>query len=107
MSACFSVLAPHLIEVCIDILSAALVQLHVADFVSKAGDADDIVRLQVLDEEVTTGLGHILHLIPGENQGSFVARKCLTATVLVENSVRVCTQTVASSFSESATAAVC
>ena len=64
MSACFSVLAPHLIEVCIDILSAALVQLHAADFLSKAGDADDIGRPKVLSEEVTACFGHIFHLIP-------------------------------------------
>lgn len=48
----------------IDILSTLLVQLCAADLFSKAGNADDISRLQVLREEITACLGHILNLIP-------------------------------------------
>lgn len=58
------IFAPHLIEVCIDVLSTSLVQLCAADLFSKAGDADDISRLQMLSEEITACLGHILDLIP-------------------------------------------
>lgn len=60
--------AAHLIEVCIDILSCSLVQLCAADLLGKAIDADDVGRLQVLSEEITTCLGHILHLIPCRKQ---------------------------------------
>lgn len=56
--------APHLVEVCIDVLSAPLVQLSAADLLGEAGDADDVGRLQVLREEVTACFGHILHLVP-------------------------------------------
>lgn len=60
--------APHLIEVCIDVLSRPLVQLCAADLLGEAVDADDVGRLQVLREEITTCLGHILHLIPCRKQ---------------------------------------
>lgn len=58
------VLAPHLIEVSIDILSTVLVQLRAAHLLSEAGDADDVSGLQVLGKEITARLGHVLHLIP-------------------------------------------
>lgn len=64
MFAALSVFAPHLTEVCIDVLPTPLVQLCAADLLSKAGDADDVSRLQVLSEEIAACLGHILHLIP-------------------------------------------
>lgn len=57
-------LSPHLIEVCINILSTALVQLYTSDLLSEAGDADDIRRPKVLSEKITACFGHILHLIP-------------------------------------------
>lgn len=56
--------AAHLAEVCIDILSTQLVQLSAADLLGKAGDADNISRFKVLDEEIAARFGHILHLIP-------------------------------------------
>lgn len=75
--------APHLIEVCIDILSTPLVQLCAADLLSKAGDADDISRLQVLGEEIAACLGHVLNLIPcrkqQKNEEKFI-NSCLFST---------------------------
>ena len=59
-----SIFAPHLLEVCVDVLSASLVQLRAADLLGKASDADDISRLQMLGEEIAARLGHVLELIP-------------------------------------------
>lgn len=61
---CFSIFASHLTEVCVDVLSTVLVQLRTADLLGKAGDADDVAGLQVLDEEIAARLGHILKLKP-------------------------------------------
>ena len=55
----------YLIEACVDVLATLKVQLCAANIFSESGDPDDVGRLQVLDEEVTAGLGHILHLVPG------------------------------------------
>lgn len=44
----FPIFASHLIEVCVDVLSACLVQLCAANLLGKAGDADHIRWLQVL-----------------------------------------------------------
>lgn len=63
-----TVWAPHLTEVRVDVLSARLVQLRTADLLGKAGDPDDVGRLQVLCEEITTRLGHVLHLISSQEQ---------------------------------------
>lgn len=61
---CFPIFASHLTEVCVDVLSRVLVQLRAADLLGKAGDADDIAGLQVLDEEIAARLGHVLKLKP-------------------------------------------
>ena len=58
------VLAPHLIEVCVDILSTPLLHFGAADLLRKTGDANDISRLYVLSEEIAACPGHVLHLIP-------------------------------------------
>lgn len=58
----FSIFAPHLTEVCIDILPTPLVQLCTANLFSKTRDADDITGFQVLGQEITACFGHILKL---------------------------------------------
>lgn len=55
---------PHLAEVRVDVVSTPAVQLHAADLLSEAGDANGVGGLYVLGEEVAARLGHVLHLVP-------------------------------------------
>lgn len=48
---------------CVDILFAFLVQLCAAELLCESGDADDVSRFQMFVEEITAGLGYVLHLI--------------------------------------------
>lgn len=74
---CFSLVctfAVHLTEVCVDILFAFLVQLCAAELLCESGDADDVSRFQMFVEEITAGLGYVLHLISyrrKKNTGSY------------------------------------
>lgn len=58
----------HLIEVSVDILSCAKMQLGAADLFCKSQDTYDIWRLQVLREEIAASFGHLFHLIAHRRQ---------------------------------------
>lgn len=53
----------HLIEVSVDVLPRAQVQLGAADLLCESRDAYDVRRLQVLREEIAARLGHFFHLV--------------------------------------------
>lgn len=64
----FSPQGTNLIEVSVDILSGAKVQVGAADLLGESRDADDIGRLQVLHEEIAAGFGHFFHLVAHSGQ---------------------------------------
>ena len=53
----------HLAEVHVYVLSGLLVELCATDLLSKAGDANCVAWVQLLDQEVATGLDHAVYLV--------------------------------------------
>lgn len=56
-------LKPYLAEVHVDVFSGLLVELCATDLLCKAGNANSVAGVKLLDEEITAGLDHAVYLV--------------------------------------------